>query len=264
VPQAPTIGTATGGNASATVAFTANANGGKTVSTFTATSSPGSITGSSATSPITVSGLTNGTAYTFTVTATNANGVSTASAASNSVTPAVPTAYESIATATGTGSSNTITFSNISGTYQHLQIRAMVKNTNSSAIGTAGLTMRLNSDTASNYTQNYLRGDGSSVSAGGFANQTSMYCGECEAGGDASIANRMGVVIVDIHDYASTTKNKTVRCFSGADLNSTQGYVNLTSGLWRSTSAVTSITFIAGSNNFNSQTVFALYGIKGS
>ena len=89
VPQAPTIGTATAGNASATVAYTAGATGGKTVTAYTATSSPGSFTGTGA-SPITVSGLTNGTGYTFTVTATNANGTSTASAASNSVTPAIP------------------------------------------------------------------------------------------------------------------------------------------------------------------------------
>lgn len=88
VPQAPTIGTATAGEGSATVAYTAGATGGATITTFTATSSPGSITGTGA-SPIAVSGLTNGTAYTFTVTATNANGTSAASAASNSVTPAL-------------------------------------------------------------------------------------------------------------------------------------------------------------------------------
>jgi hypothetical protein len=91
VPQAPVIGTATRGSASATVAYTAGATGGSAVSTFTATSSPSSITGTGA-SPITVSGLSNGTAYTFTVTATNANGTSTASSASNSVTPAAPPA----------------------------------------------------------------------------------------------------------------------------------------------------------------------------
>ena len=88
VPQSPTIGTATAGESSATVTYTAGATGGKAVSAYTATSSPGSLTGTGA-SPITVSGLTNGTAYTFTVTATNANGTSTASASSNSVTPAL-------------------------------------------------------------------------------------------------------------------------------------------------------------------------------
>jgi hypothetical protein len=89
VPQAPTIGAATAGNASATVAYTANATGGAAVSTFTATSSPGGFTGTGA-SPITVSGLSNGTAYTFTVTATNSAGTSAASSASSSVTPSSP------------------------------------------------------------------------------------------------------------------------------------------------------------------------------
>jgi hypothetical protein len=88
VPGAPTIGTATAGNAQASVAFTAPAvTGGPSITSYTATSSPGGITGSAASSPITVSGLTNGTAYTFTVTATNSIGTGSASAASNSVTP---------------------------------------------------------------------------------------------------------------------------------------------------------------------------------
>lgn len=87
VPQAPTIGSATAGNGSSTVTYTAGATGGATVTTYTATSSGGQ-TGTGA-SPITVSG-SNGTAYTFTVRATNANGQSAASSASNSVTPFVP------------------------------------------------------------------------------------------------------------------------------------------------------------------------------
>jgi hypothetical protein len=107
VPQAPTIGTATAGNASATVAYTAGATGGAAVSAYTATSSPGGQTGSGA-SPITVSGLTNGTAYTFTVTATNANGTSTASAASNSITPVNPARTVSyVIVASGGGYSTT-------------------------------------------------------------------------------------------------------------------------------------------------------------
>ena len=87
VPQAPTIGSATAGNGSSTVSYTAGATGGAAVSVYTATSSGGQ-TGTGG-SPITVSG-SNGTAYTFTVRATNANGQSAASSASNSVTPFVP------------------------------------------------------------------------------------------------------------------------------------------------------------------------------
>jgi len=89
-PTTPTIGTATAGNASATVAYTPSTYIGKGTITYTATSTPGSFTGTGA-SPITVSGLTNGTAYTFKVSGTTNYGVaSDASAASNSITPTVP------------------------------------------------------------------------------------------------------------------------------------------------------------------------------
>lgn len=87
VPQAPTIGTATAGNISASVSYIPNGNGGMTVTSFTATSSPGGFTASGLANPLVVPGLTNGTPYTFAVTATNAIGTSAPSAASNSVTP---------------------------------------------------------------------------------------------------------------------------------------------------------------------------------
>jgi len=88
-PNAPTIGTATAGDATASVAFTAPANvGGSAISAYGALSTPESITASAASSPISVTGLTNGTAYTFAVWAINTYGPSAFSAASNSVTPA--------------------------------------------------------------------------------------------------------------------------------------------------------------------------------
>lgn len=87
-PLAPTIGTATAGNASASVSFTPPTNTGRpSITGYTVTSSPGGFTATGAGSPINVTGLANGTAYTFTVTATNSEGTGPASAASNSVTP---------------------------------------------------------------------------------------------------------------------------------------------------------------------------------
>jgi len=91
-PGTPTIGSASAGNASASVSFTAPSYLGKPIgTTYTATSTPGSITGTSSSSPITVSGLSNGTSYTFKVKLSNSITSSLESSSSNSVTPVAPT-----------------------------------------------------------------------------------------------------------------------------------------------------------------------------
>jgi len=91
IPDAPTIGLATAlSPTSASISFTAPAsNGGATIETYTATSTPGSITGrvlQSGSGSITVTGLTPSTAYTFRVTASNSAGTSSASGATVSIT----------------------------------------------------------------------------------------------------------------------------------------------------------------------------------
>ena len=99
LPGAPTAVTATAGNGSATVNWTAPSNnGGSTITKYTVTpfigstaQTPVTVTGSPPATSTTVPGLTNGTTYTFTVTATNANGDGPASSPSNAVTPSAPT-----------------------------------------------------------------------------------------------------------------------------------------------------------------------------
>ena len=167
----------------------------------------------------------------------------------------VSPAFESIATATGTGSSGTITFSSIPSTYQHLQIRIIAfgdtPNQNT-------MILRFNSDSGSNYARHNLRGNGSSAAAGGTASTTLIGIGSQTA--NLSSTNPM-VAIVDIHDYKSTDKNKTVRSLGGIDENGS-GEITLHSGLWMNTSAISTITISTPGQNFTTNSVFALYGIK--
>ena len=80
VPGAPTIGTATGGNAQATVNFTAPSNnGGSAITSFRVTCNPGNIFAVGAASPIVVSGLANNVVHTCSVTAANSIGTGAAS-----------------------------------------------------------------------------------------------------------------------------------------------------------------------------------------
>ncbi|CAN5451747.1 hypothetical protein BH11PSE11_BH11PSE11_02650 [soil metagenome] len=114
VPGAPIIGTATGGNAQATVTFSAPGNnGGTAITGYTVTSSPAggsdSNAGSTGLSHV-ITGLVNGTNYTFTVKATNAIGTGAASLASNSVTPATVPGAPVIGTATAGNTQATVTF----------------------------------------------------------------------------------------------------------------------------------------------------------
>jgi len=109
LPGAPTIGTATGGNAQISVTFTAPAsNGGSAILDYTATCGAQSSTG--AASPLVVTGLTNGTAYTCTVVARNGVGTGPASGASNSATPMTVPDAPTGATATAGNAQVTVAF----------------------------------------------------------------------------------------------------------------------------------------------------------
>ena len=166
--------------------------------------------------------------------------------------------YESISTVTvGSGGSSSISFSSIPSTYKHLQIRFIGKSTLSGTSG-ADFALQFNSDTASNYNGHQLYGDGSSAAAGVTDGTSSLYIGWIPRAG----VTPFGGYVTDILDYTNTNKNKTIRSLGGWD-NNGAGFVIFRSGLWRSTSAVTSITIIQPSGNIAEGSSFALYGIKG-
>ena len=104
VPDAPTGVSATAGNSSASVSWTAAGDEGSPITGYTVSDGVGDTcsTPDGSTTSCTVSGLANGTSYAFTVQATNANGAGEASAASNSVTPStVPDAPTGVSATSG-------------------------------------------------------------------------------------------------------------------------------------------------------------------
>jgi hypothetical protein len=176
-----------------------------------------------------------------------------------------PTSFDSIATVTvGSGGSATISFTSIPSTYKHLQLRISAQ-TNRGTFGSDYSSITFNGDTGSNYNGHTLGGDGDTPIIGSGVNTTSI-------GGGATGTTTGGTfsgTIIDILDYANTNKFKSTKTLSANDFNGKiSGYggeIYLLSGIWRSTSAISSITINRNSGSLYSQnSIFALYGIASS
>jgi hypothetical protein len=177
-----------------------------------------------------------------------------------------PSSYESIATTiVGSGGTTSISFTSIPSTYTHLQIRLFGQITRST-FGTGNLTMTFNSDTGANYSSHDVYGTGANVAVDSGVNANNMWFQDSM--GTTAAPNIFGAGIFDILDYANTNKFKTVRVLQGVDVNGTsfnaQGYIQLGSGSWRNTNAITSVTLTTAYTGWAQYTHAALYGIKGS
>jgi hypothetical protein len=174
-------------------------------------------------------------------------------------TPVSTNSYESIATVlVGSGGSSSISFTSIPSTYKHLQVRVFARL--SSNADYSGWMRVGNStiDTGANYNWHAIRGDGSTASALANANQTEIFA--WSAG--TQITNAGSVAVIDVLDYQNTNKFKTIRSLGGGD-NNGNGYANLFSGAWRSTTAIDTINITPQSSTWAQYSQFALYGIKG-
>ena len=157
--------------------------------------------------------------------------------------------YTPIATATLSSAAASYTFSSIPGTYT--DIVAIVSAQNVSNNG-ADFYTTFNGDTGTNYSRLYLVGDGSSASSGLGSNSTAINAFSLPSSG--SVFNPF---IFHINNYSNTTTYKTALIRQSGTTN----FMGLTAGTWRSTAAITSITF-GYTNNINAGSTFTLYGIK--
>jgi hypothetical protein len=161
----------------------------------------------------------------------------------------------------GPAGASSVEFTNIPGTYTHLQIRCIARTDRANALGDY-LAVTVNSDTGSNYSSHALYGDGSSATVD--TNTGATFATFHRFSGTSQTASVFGAGVLDILDYKDTNKYKTFRSLAGWDSNGS-GTIFFDSNLWMSTSAITSIKLaVGGGTSINQYSQFALYGIKGA
>jgi hypothetical protein len=152
-------------------------------------------------------------------------------------------------------------FTNIPQTFSHLQLRVYGRTTTSATSEFAYL--RFNGDTStSNYRSHILYGDGSIASSFDYGTGRNYLLSSYLTAASAP-TGAFGCIVIDILDYANTSKNKTMRSIGGFD-NNGNGTATLMSGLWMNTSAITALEIgpFTGASVAGSR--IDLYGITSS
>jgi hypothetical protein len=176
--------------------------------------------------------------------------------------PLVETDFDLLQTEILTGSQASVTFSDLNSTYgstyQHLQIRMVVRTDR--ATTSDNIRARVNGDTGSNYAYHGLFANGSTVGAKSAGISQTVFDFDRAAAATAS-SGIFGAVVLDILDPFETSKYITFRTLGGVTTNT----INLGSGLWMDTDAMSSFSILPGSgSNFVTGSRFSLYGLKAS
>ncbi len=160
----------------------------------------------------------------------------------------MPRTYEPIASTTLGSDTTDVEFTSIPGTFTDLVLITSIMGSGASAID---VDFRFNGDTATNYSWTNLYGNGSSAISARVSSVNYIRLGYVQ--GNAGAA--WSVSRADIMSYANTNVFKTALVSHAAP----QNFVTRNVGLWRSTSAITSLKVVGA---FKSGSTFSLYGVK--
>jgi hypothetical protein len=168
--------------------------------------------------------------------------------------------FELISSQFLTSSVSSVSFTNLQNysQYKHLQLRVTARSDAAPEI--RDMYIRINGDGGSNYSWHEVYGFNGSMGAYGVGSQTSAYAGSIA--GSTAAANLFGPIVIDIVDFASTSKNKTIKSLSGVPHSGATNVIALASGAWLSTSAITSIQLYPSGGNLITCSRFSLYGVK--
>ena len=165
----------------------------------------------------------------------------------------MPSTYTPIATTTLGTTSTSVTFSTISGAYTDLILQV-----NNQMSGASGFKLRFNADSGNNYSQTNLIGHSTTTVLSGRSSNASSITNNLVFG-DSTTASVFTPNIIQIQNYSNSTTNKTLLWRYGSTTPSEVGAIV---GLWRDTSAITSIEITPwNAVNFATGCTFTLYGI---
>jgi len=162
--------------------------------------------------------------------------------------------FTPIQTTTLSTATRSVTFSSIPATYTDLVVVASITGISASG-GT--IVLRMNGDTAANYSTTSLSGTGSATSSSRYTRADALQ-GVVVGGANYGAATGPQNIIAHVMNYANSTTNKTVI----ARHSDPGSLVQANGGIWNSTSAVTSITIDANLYwTFSTGSTFTLWGI---
>jgi hypothetical protein len=162
-------------------------------------------------------------------------------------------------TEVGSGGAANIEFTSIPGTYDDLWILLSCRV--AGGIWVVNNRIRFNGDTGSNYSRTVLYGENTSVTSSRNTNTTSTLYG-VEPGSTAT-ASVFGNSSIYIPAYSNTSNFKQFSTETCSPNNSASSWSHEhIAGLWRSTSAITTIRLENPSSNLAQYSTATLYGIK--
>lgn len=144
--------------------------------------------------------------------------------------------------------------------YKHLQVRIVSRDTNSGS-GTGGVWLQVNADTGNNYSWHRVGGGASVSFSNGSTSTSKILAGLCSKNPDG--VGVFGASIIDILNFSSSARNKVIRSLTGnpSSISTASMEVNIQSGAWYSTAAITSLT-ISSDTSFDIGSRFSIYGVK--
>jgi len=169
----------------------------------------------------------------------------------------MPNTYVLISSNVLTTAAASITFSAIPSTYTDLVVRWTGRGTTS-----GNYTITFNGTGGTSYSHIRMTGSGSAA-ASGQASSTSFIQYVLSLEDTSYTANTFDSNEIYVPGYA-TSNDKPTGGTGTQENNAALSYMNVTAGLFRSASAITSLTIGAQSGNMVADSSFYLYGIKNS